>query len=73
MAINDAPNIVSGLVVKTFNLFSDLLSFILNIISQPVDLPIQFFCINLTFSGQLFNSLNEVSRSSEKLVILKNH
>ncbi len=41
MAINDAPKIVSGLVVKIFIFFTESES--LKSISQPTDFPIQFF------------------------------
>ena len=42
-AINEAPKIVSGLVVKTLIISSS--SVILKSISHPIDLPIQFFAL----------------------------
>ena len=45
-----APKRVSGLVVKTLIDLFELTN--LNLISAPLDIPIQFFCINLTLSGQ---------------------
>ena len=70
-AIKLAPKIVSGLVVKTSIFFSD--PSISNTISQPNDLPIQFFCINLTFSGHPVSLSRSLRSSLEKFVILKNH
>ena len=42
-------------------------------ISQPKDLPIQFFCINFTFSGQSLSVLRLSNKVCENLVMLKNH
>ena len=70
-AIKLAPNIVSGLVVKIF-IFVPVFS-ISNLISQPNDFPIQFFCINLTFSGQPSSLSRSFKSSFENFVILKNH
>ena len=41
--------------------------------SQPVDFPIQFFCISLTFSGQPLKFSRSFKSWSENFVILKNH
>ena len=70
-AIKLAPKIVSGLVVNT-SIFS-LDELILNVISQPKDLPIQFFCINLTFSGHPLKLSKSSKSSLENFVIFKNH
>ena len=66
-----APNIVSGLVVKTA-----MFSFSVTIeksSSHPFDFPIQLVCIVLTFSGQPFNFVRSSKSSEDNLVILKNH
>ena len=65
------PNNVSGLVVNTLIDSSKSLIFKLN--SAPCDLPIQFFCIALTFAGQSPISLSPSSNSSAYSEILKNH
>ena len=71
LQLNEAPKIVSGLDVKTF-ITSEELS-ISKFNSHPKDFPIQFACINLTFSGHPFNFFKSSKRLSENLVILKNH
>ena len=60
-AIKDAPNKVSGLVVKTSIISS--FSIILKLIFAPNDFPIQLFCISLTLSGQ-FVKFSIVSKRS---------
>ena len=67
---NVTPNIVSGRVVKQDISASDFS--ILNLISDPLERPIQFLCIAFTFSGNSTSS-NESSNSSEYSVILRNH
>ena len=57
-------------VVKIFIFFS---LFVKKSISHPMDFPIQFFCINLTFSGQPFKFSRDSKSSSEYFVIFKNH
>ena len=70
-AMKEAPKIVSGLVVNTVIFF--LLSLISKFNSHPVDFPIQFFCIILTFSGHSSSVFSDESNSSANAVILKNH
>ena len=65
-----APKIVSGRVENTFK--KSFVPLILNFISAPKDLPIQFFCIVFTFSGQSKVSI-ESNSSSAYFVILINH
>jgi hypothetical protein len=57
-------------VVKTLILFSLL---VIKSISQPLDFPIQFCCINFTLSGQPFKLFKDSKSLSEYFVIFKNH
>ena len=68
--IKDAPKIVSGLVVKTL---IETPFLVLNLISAPIDLPIQFSCIDNTLFGQPDKLSNSFTKSSAKSVIFKNH
>ena len=72
-AKKEQPNNVSGLVVNILMFLNSSQLLILKSISQPKDFPIQFFCITFTFFGHLSNFSNPFKRSSENLVILKNH
>ena len=54
-AKKEHPNKVSGLVVKILIVLNSLQFSNLKSISQPNDLPIQFFCIVFTLFGQSFN------------------
>ena len=64
---------MSGLVVKHFISLTGKSPSVLKEISQPKDLPIQFFCITLTLLGHSSN-LSRPSKSSwENFEILKNH
>ncbi len=71
IAINVAPKIVSGLVVKISTLSSEL--FIEKLMVAPLLLPIQFLCIILTLSGHSFKLSISLSKSSAKSEILRNH
>ena len=74
MAQKDAPKIVSGLVVKTFNVLKPMFEFFIRkLISAPSDFPIQLDCIIFTFAGQLSSLSRPVSSSSEYALIFKNH
>ena len=72
-AKNEKPNKVSGLVVKQVILLTSGLPSTLKSISQPKDLPIQFFYMILTLLGHSLSWSRPCSRSSENLDILKNH
>ena len=65
------PNSVSGRVVNTGKFKS--VSKILRLNSAPLDLPIQFSCMDLTLDGQSPISSNPLRSSSEYSEILKNH
>ncbi len=67
---NVTPKIVSGLVVKTP--ITESVPSTGKSIWAPFDLPIQFLCIVLTFSGNEILSSSSRS-SSEYSVILRNH
>src|SRR3712207_1615245 len=69
--IKVVPYIVSGLVVYTVTVLS--ISFILKSTWAPWLLPIQFFCISLTFSGHPSRLSRSESSSSENSVVLKYH
>ena len=72
-ARKEKPNKVSGLVVKHFIFFTGKSPSILKSISQPNDLPIQFFCIVFTLFGHSDKSFKPSSSCSENFEILKNH
>ena len=65
------PNNVSGLVVKTSK--ARLLSVISSLNCAPADFPIQFFCIDFTFSGHSPISSRPLKSSSEYFDMFKNH
>ena len=56
--LDEWPNKVSGLVVNIFTVLNSVLPSISKSISQPKDLPIQFFCIILTLFGCSFLALS---------------
>ena len=72
-AKNEQPNNVSGLVVNILIVLNSLQFSKSKLISQPKDFPIQFFCINFTFSGHPDSFSKSCKSSFENLVILKNH
>ena len=71
MAQNEAPNIVSGLVVNTSRRSSCPL--MLKKIVAPSERPIQLCCISLTLSGHRSRVSIDLSKSSLYSVIFKNH